>query len=203
MEKICYAVVMSAKKLQHYFEAVKWHFQKLWFLGQDQKMGHWTIGACGRFWEEKCYQITSTSRLYCRLDGAIRLYRRHDSRNAVESILRWSLRSFWSWSYSDTEITIRQKIEVCGATAIYSRGRQVQQQHSQIVSSIVGPSQIVSNGVQHCILKTYSKVIASQIEKECTSRDETLERYLAAVRRMEKFFKGCNTPYYENPNQSH
>jgi hypothetical protein len=28
-------------------------------------------------------------------------------------------------------------------------------------------------------------VVTSQIEKECITRDETLERYLAAVRRME------------------
>jgi hypothetical protein len=45
-------------------------------------------------------------------------------------------------------------------------------------------------GVRCCILKIDSKVIASQIEKECIARDETLERYLAAVRRMEGFFKG-------------
>jgi hypothetical protein len=36
-------------------------------------------------------------------------------------------------------------------------------------------------GVQHRILKTDSKVIANQIEKECITRDETLEMYLAAV----------------------
>jgi ribonuclease HI len=36
-------------------------------------------------------------------------------------------------------------------------------------------------GVQRCILKTDFYVIASQIEKEYIARDETLERYLAAV----------------------
>jgi ribonuclease HI len=50
-------------------------------------------------------------------------------------------------------------------------------------------------GVQHCILKTDSKVIVSQIEKQCMARDETLERYLAAVRRMENFFKGFITEH--------
>jgi hypothetical protein len=45
-------------------------------------------------------------------------------------------------------------------------------------------------GVQYCTLKAYSKVIASQIEKECMARDETLERYLAYIRRMENHFKG-------------
>jgi hypothetical protein len=52
-------------------------------------------------------------------------------------------------------------------------------------------------GVQRCILKTYSMVIASQIERECNARDETLERYLAAIRRMERFFKGFTVQHIE------
>jgi ribonuclease HI len=42
-------------------------------------------------------------------------------------------------------------------------------------------------GVQRCILHTDSKVVAGQIEKECISREPTLEKYLALVRRMEFF----------------
>jgi acetolactate synthase regulatory subunit len=56
--------------------------------------------------------------------------------------------------------------------------------------------------VQHCILKTYSKVIASQIEKECIARDETLERYLTVVRKMERFFKGFIVQYIERTKNS-
>jgi hypothetical protein len=52
-------------------------------------------------------------------------------------------------------------------------------------------------GVHHCILKTDSKVIVSQIKKECMARDETLERYLAAVQRMENFFKGFTVEHIE------
>jgi hypothetical protein len=52
-------------------------------------------------------------------------------------------------------------------------------------------------GVQHYILKTDSKVIASQIEKECMARDETLARYLAVVRRMETFFMGLTVQHIE------
>jgi ribonuclease HI len=50
-------------------------------------------------------------------------------------------------------------------------------------------------GVQHCIMKTDSKVVASQIAKECITRDETLERYLAEVQRMERVFKGFTVQY--------
>jgi hypothetical protein len=40
-------------------------------------------------------------------------------------------------------------------------------------------------------------VIAGQIEKECMARGKTLERYLAAVRRMENFFKGFTVEHTE------
>jgi hypothetical protein len=36
-------------------------------------------------------------------------------------------------------------------------------------------------GVQYYTLKIDSKVVASQIEKECMARDATLEKYLAVV----------------------
>jgi hypothetical protein len=52
-------------------------------------------------------------------------------------------------------------------------------------------------GVHHCILKIDSKVIASQIEKECMTRDATLERYLAIIRRMENYFKGFTIEYVD------
>jgi ribonuclease HI len=55
---------------------------------------------------------------------------------------------------------------------------------------LLGLRKLRALGVQYCIVKTDSKVVASQIEKECITRDDTLERYLATVRRMERFFKG-------------
>jgi ribonuclease HI len=41
-------------------------------------------------------------------------------------------------------------------------------------------------GVQRCILRTNSKVVAGQIENECITREPTLRKYLALVRKMEK-----------------
>jgi hypothetical protein len=43
--------------------------------------------------------------------------------------------------------------------------------------------------VQNYIIKTDSKVIVAQIEKECIARDTTLEKYLALIRRMENYFR--------------
>jgi ribonuclease HI len=65
-----------------------------------------------------------------------------------------------------------------------------------------GLRKLRSMGVQCCILKTDSKVIASQIEKECIARDETLERCLTTVQRMEKFFKGLTVQYIERANNA-
>jgi hypothetical protein len=45
--------------------------------------------------------------------------------------------------------------------------------------------------------KTNSKVVASQIEKECMARDATIEKCLAVVRRMENYFKGFTVEYIE------
>jgi ribonuclease HI len=47
------------------------------------------------------------------------------------------------------------------------------------------------------MLKIDSKVVASQIEKECMARDANLEKYLAAIRIMDNYFKGITVEYIE------
>jgi ribonuclease HI len=42
-----------------------------------------------------------------------------------------------------------------------------------------------------------SKVVSSQIEKECITREPTLKKYLALVRRMENYFNGFTVEYIE------
>jgi ribonuclease HI len=55
---------------------------------------------------------------------------------------------------------------------------------------LLGLRKLQAMGVQSCILKTDSRVIAEQIEKECIARDAMLERYLALIRRMGNYFRG-------------
>jgi ribonuclease HI len=52
-------------------------------------------------------------------------------------------------------------------------------------------------GVQTCTLRTDSKIVASQIKKECIARESTLERYQTLVRRMENYFRGFMVEYIE------
>jgi ribonuclease HI len=50
---------------------------------------------------------------------------------------------------------------------------------------------------QICVLRTDSKVVSSQIEKQCITREPKLEKYLALVRRIENYFKGFIVEYIE------
>jgi hypothetical protein len=73
MEKICFAVVMSARKLQHYFEA--------------HRVRVLTNQPLNDIFKNYDSSNTSVSRQCCRLDRAIKLYQRHRSQNVVASIL--------------------------------------------------------------------------------------------------------------------
>jgi ribonuclease HI len=57
-------------------------------------------------------------------------------------------------------------------------------------------------GVQRCILRIDSKVVAVQIEKECIPREPTLEKYLSLVRRMDNIFKGFTVEYIDRSKNS-
>jgi ribonuclease HI len=62
---------------------------------------------------------------------------------------------------------------------------------------LLGLRKLRANGVQRCVLWTYSKLVSSQIEKECITRELTLKKYLALVRRMQNYFKGFTIEYNE------
>jgi hypothetical protein len=51
--------------------------------------------------------------------------------------------------------------------------------------------------MQTCKLRTDSKVVSGQIEKECIAWLPTLAKYLALVCTMESYFKGFTVEYIE------
>jgi ribonuclease HI len=62
---------------------------------------------------------------------------------------------------------------------------------------LLGLCKLRAMGVQNYIMKIDSKVIAGQIEKECMSRDATLERHLTLFWRMENYFRGFSVEHIE------
>jgi ribonuclease HI len=67
---------------------------------------------------------------------------------------------------------------------------------------LLGLHNLRAVGVQTCILIIDSKVVCSQIEEECITREPTLKNYLALVRRMENYFKGFTVEYIERSKNS-
>jgi ribonuclease HI len=55
---------------------------------------------------------------------------------------------------------------------------------------ILGLRKLRALGVTTCIVKTNSKVVAGQVEKEYSAKDPALMQYLTAVRSIERQFKG-------------
>jgi ribonuclease HI len=55
---------------------------------------------------------------------------------------------------------------------------------------ILGLCKLRALGVTTCIVKTDSKVVAGQIEKEYSAKDPMLMQYLTAVRSLKRQFKG-------------
>jgi ribonuclease HI len=53
-------------------------------------------------------------------------------------------------------------------------------------------------GVRTCVLRTDSKIIFGQIEKECIEREATLEKYIALIRRMKNHFRGFTVEHIES-----
>jgi ribonuclease HI len=67
---------------------------------------------------------------------------------------------------------------------------------------LLGLRKLGTIGVQICMLRTDSKVVASQIEQECITQEPNLERYLALIRRMQNHFKGFKVEYIERSKNS-
>jgi hypothetical protein len=55
---------------------------------------------------------------------------------------------------------------------------------------ILGLCKLRALGVTTCIIRTDSKVVAGQIEKDYAAKDPALMQYLAAVHSLERQFKG-------------
>jgi ribonuclease HI len=106
------------------------------------------------------------------------------------AIILWrSLESFRSRGGSDTKITFRNQTK--------AEAEKCSNNIAEDEAMLLGLHRLQAVGVQRCTLKIDSKVVASEIEKECIARDETLERYLHAVWRMETFFKGFTEEHIE------
>ena len=70
-------------------------------------------------------------------------------------------------------------------------GRTIQDiSRGHLLQVILGLRKLRALGVTTCIIKTDSKIVAGQIEKDYAAKDPALMQYLAAIRSLERQFKG-------------
>jgi ribonuclease HI len=212
MEKICYAVIMSAWKLRHYFKA---HAVQLL---TNQPLGD-------------IFGNRDSSRRISK--WAMELSEHvidFEKRNAIKSQVLANFIAEWTESGSTIEGEVLESpwLVYCdgawdavraGATAIlispsgiklrYAARLQFSNKADKCTNNIVGYEAILLGlcklraiGVQRCTLRTYSKVVTGQIKKECIIKEPTLERYLAFIRRMENFFKGFTVEHIDRNKNS-
>jgi ribonuclease HI len=67
---------------------------------------------------------------------------------------------------------------------------------------ILGLCKLRALGVTTCIIRTDSKVVTSQIEKEYSAKEPVLMQYLTAIRSLKKQFNGFTLQHVErNKNE--
>jgi ribonuclease HI len=197
--KIAYAVVMASRKLRHYFEAFKVRVTSDRGLGElfrnpeaSFRIAKWAVELSG-------YHITFEPRT------AIK------SQVLVDFVVDWtgpitqsdpSAEKVWTIHCDDTWFHAG-----AGAAAVITSPTGVKHRYTTCLNFalesdrctnniaeyeavILGLRKLRALGVTTCIIRTNSKVVASQVEKDYATKDPTLMQYLAAIRSLERQFKG-------------
>jgi ribonuclease HI len=199
LEKISYAVVMASCKLRHYFEAFK-----VWVTSDrgleelvcnpeaSVRIAKWAAELSG-------YHITFEPRT------AIK------SQVLADFIIDWTGPTRQQDEPIEKVWTIHCDDAWCragaGAAAIITSPIGIKHRYAARLSFalesdrctnnvaeyeavILGLRKLRALGVTTCIIKTYSKVVVGQVEKEYSAKDLALMQYLTVVRSLERQFKG-------------
>jgi hypothetical protein len=199
MEKICYAVIMSARKLQHYFEAHTIRIPTSQPLNDifgnrdsSERISNWAIELLEHVVDIEKRRAIKFQILadfvaeWTELDFAI---------EGVVPKSPWLVCCDGAWGAAGA-----------GAAAIltsssgiklrYAARLQFSKETDKCTNNIteyeailLGLRKLRAIRVQRCILRADSKVVVRQIEKEYIAKEPTLKKYLALLRRME-FFQG-------------
>jgi ribonuclease HI len=207
VEKICYVVVMSARKLRHYFEShtIKVLINQLLndiFDNRDNsgRISKWAM-------EHSMYVVD---------------FEKH---NAIKSQILADFITEWSELTSQTKDVVHElpwlvycdgawgSVRAKAATALispfgikicYVARLQFNNEADKCTNNIteyeailLGLCKLRAIIIQTCLLQIDSKVVAGHIETKCIAREATLERYLALVLRMESYFKDFTVEYIE------
>jgi hypothetical protein len=209
MENICYAVIMSTRKLQHYFEV---HTIKVLtnqplndiFGNRDssEQISKWVM-------ELSEYIIDFAKRSVIKsqilADFVAEWTEPGSSTEGIVPKSPWLVYCDRAWGtvgagaaailISPSGIKLRYVVRL----QFSNEADKCTNNIAEYEAILLGLRKLRAIGVETSTLPTDSKVVASQIEKECITREPTLERYLAVVRRMECYFKCFTVEYITTP----
>jgi ribonuclease HI len=199
LEKISYAVVMALRKLRHYFEAFKVRVTSDRGLGELFRNPEASIRIAKWAAELFGYHITFEPRTTIKsqvladfiVDWTGPTWQPEESPKKV-----WTIHCDGAWCHAGA-----------GATAIITSPAGVKYRYAARLSFalesdrctnniveyeaiILGLRKLRALGVTTCIVRTDSKVVADQIEKDYSAKDPALMQYLTVVRSLERQFKG-------------
>jgi ribonuclease HI len=207
MEKICYAVIISSRKLRHYFEA---HIIKVLtnqplnnnFGNKDSsgRINKWAMEQLEyvvNFKKHSAIKSQILADFVAEWDGAPLHDRGQGAQNTVGGLLRWSLGAIGAGAAVVLLSPSGIKLRYTARIQFNSESDKCTNNIAVYEAILLGICKLRPIRVQKCILCTDSNVVAGQIEKECIAREPTLERYLGLVRKMENYFKRFTVEYIE------
>jgi hypothetical protein len=199
LEKISYAVVMASRKLCHYFEAFKVWVTSDRGLGElfrnleaSVRIAKWVVELSG-------YHITFEPRTTIKSQVLADFIvdwtgptRQQDE--PTEKV--WTIHYDGAWCHAGagaatiltSPIGIKHRYAARLSFALESDRCTNNVAEYEVV--ILGLRKLRALGVTTCIIKTDSKVVVGQVEKEYSAKDPALMQYLTAVRSLERQFKG-------------
>jgi hypothetical protein len=196
MEKMCYAVILSVRKLRHYFEA---HTIKV-LTNQPLNDIVGNRDSSGRIskWSMELLECVIDFKKRSAIKSQILadfLAEWMEPSSPAEGIIPespWLLYCNGGWGHSGASVAALlispSRIKLC-----YVARLQLTNGTDKCTNNItkykvvmLGIHKLRAISVQTCLLHTDSKVMEGKIEKECIAREATLEKYLSLVPRMGK-----------------
>jgi ribonuclease HI len=199
LEKISYAVVMASRKLRHYFEAFKVRVTSDRGLGELFRNPEASVRIAKWADELSGYHITFKPRTAIKLqvladfivDWTGPITQQDEPTEKV-----WTIHCDGAWCHAGAGAAA-VITSPTGVKHIYAAHLNFALESDRCTNNvaeyeavILGLRKLRALGVTTCIIKTDSKVVASQVKKEYSAKDPALMQYLTAVRSLERQFEG-------------
>jgi ribonuclease HI len=199
LEKISYAVFMASHMLRHYFEAFKVRVTSDRGLGELFRNSEASVQIAKWAAELSGYHITFEPRTAIKshvladfiVDWTGPTWQQEESQEKV-----WTIHCDGAWCHAGAGIAaiitsptgVKYRYATCLSFALESD--RCTNNIAEYEAIILGLRKLRALGVTTCIVRTDSKVVVGQVEKEYSAKDPALMQYLTAVRNLEKQFKG-------------